>query len=193
MVPEILGNIFEFVNTLPGLAYLVMYTLCYEFPRNPHNAKTIVDFQTLIVKGELIVKLRQARCFSLKYHHILEMLGEKSNDSMESLISHGSIDFEDGDKTLNRCGMCIADKNQNRLYFVYEIMRVFYRELYYNALYGIFSSFKIPNWQGETMLSVIRRILELFQPQSLLKSLSVSRRNGNLCERIYQDEYKISC
>ena len=42
------------------------------------------------------------------------------------------------------------------------------------------------------MLSVLRRILELFQPQSLSNSLSVGR-NGNLYERIYQDEFYRSC
>ena len=71
-------------------------------------------------------------------------------------------------------------------------MRVFYPELYYKALYGISSSFIVSNWQGETMFSVIRRILELFQPQTLLNSLSVGR-NGNLYERIYQDEFYRSC
>jgi hypothetical protein len=195
LVPEILGNIFEFVNHHPGLVYLTLYTLCYEFPRNLYKARTIADFQTIIVKGELLDKLLQARCFSLKYEHILEMLGERSNTIMGNLISDGSIDLVHGDdilENLNRCGMCIADRNQNRLYFASEIMRVFYRELYYKALYGISSSFIVSNWQGETMFSVLRRILELFQPQSLLKSLSVGR-NGNLYERIYQDEFYRSC
>jgi hypothetical protein len=195
LVPEILGNIFEFVNNHPGLVYLTLYTLCYEFPRNLYKAKTIADFQTIIVKGELLVKLLQARCFSLKYEHILEMLGERSDAIMGNLISDGSIALVDGDDTLgnlNRCGMCIADRSQNRLYFASEIMRVFYRELYYKALYGISSSFIVSNWQDETMFSVLRRILELFQPQSLLNSLSVGR-NGNLYERIYQDEFYRSC
>jgi hypothetical protein len=113
LVPEILGNIFEFVNKHPGLLYLALYTLCYEFPRNLYKAKTIVDFQTIIVKGELLVKLLQARCFSLKYDHILEMLGESSNAIMDDLIPHGSIDMVDGDDTLgnlNLCGMCISEK-----------------------------------------------------------------------------------
>jgi hypothetical protein len=71
-------------------------------------------------------------------------------------------------------------------------MRVFYRDLYYKALYGISSSFIVSNWHGETMLSILIRILELFQPQSLLNSLSVGR-NGTLNERIYQDEFYRSC
>jgi hypothetical protein len=195
LVPEILGNIFEFVNNHPGLVYFTLYNLCYEFPRNPYNAKTIADFQTIIVKGELLVKLLQARCFSLKYEHILDMLGKRSNAIMGNLIFDGSIDLVDGDDTLgnlNRCGMCIADRNQNRLYFASEIMRVFYRELYYKALYSISSSFIVSNWNVETILSVLRRILELFQPQSLLNSLSVGR-NANLYERIYQDEFYRSC
>ena len=195
LVSEILGNIFEFVNYHPGLVYLSLYTLCYEFTRNPYNAKTIADFQTLIVEGALLNKLLQARCFSLKYDHICEMLGERSNTIMGDLITHGSIKLVAGDKTLgnlNRCGMCVADQRQNCLYFSSEIMRVFYRELFYNALYGTTSSFIVSDWQSETMLSVLRRILELFQPQSLLNSLSVGR-NGNLYERIYQDEFYRCC
>jgi hypothetical protein len=90
--------------------------------------KTIADFQTIIVKGELFVKLLQARCFSLKYEHILEMLRERSNAIMGNLIFNGSIDLVDGDDTLgnlNRSGMCIADRNQNRLYFASEMMECF--------------------------------------------------------------------
>ena len=129
------------------------------------------------------------------------MLGERSNAIMGNLISDGSIDLVDGDDTLgnlNGFGICIADGNQKRLYFSSEIMRVFYRELYYKALYGIpssygiSSSFLVSNWQDQTVLSVLRRILELFQPQSLLYSLSVGR-NGNLYERIYHDEFYRSC
>ena len=62
LVPEILGNVFEFVNSHPGLVYLTLYTLCYEFPGNHYNAKTIADFQTIIVKGGLLFKILQARC-----------------------------------------------------------------------------------------------------------------------------------
>jgi hypothetical protein len=172
-----------------------LYTLCYEFPRNIYKAKTIADFQTIIVKGELLVKLLQARCFSLKYENIIDMLGERSNSIMANLISNGSIELIDGDDALgnlNRSGMCIADRNQYCLYFASDIMRVFYRDLYYKALYGISSSFIVSNWQAETMVTILKRILELFQPISLFNSLSVGR-NGNLYERIYQDEFYRSC
>jgi hypothetical protein len=65
---------------------------------------------------------------------------------------------------------------------------MFYSKLYYRALYGFRSSFIVSNWRDETMLSVLKRILELFQPQSLR---SVGR-NGNLYDRIYQEFYR-SC
>jgi hypothetical protein len=195
LVPAILGNVFQFVNYHPGLVYLTLYTLCYEFTRNPYNASSIADFQNIIVKGELFSKLRDARCFYLKYEHIRKMLGERTDAIMSTLISDGSIDLVDGDQALedlNRCGMCIADRDEQRLCFSSEIMRVFYRKLYYKALYGINGSSVVTNWESESMLSILKRILKLFQPQSLSNSLSVGR-NGNLYERIYQDEFYRSC
>jgi hypothetical protein len=195
LVPEILGNILEFVNYHPGLVDLTMHTLCYEFPRTPFNAKTICHFQILIAQGELLKKLLSARCFSLKYDYLVEMFGDRTNAIMNELISNGFIPLSDIDEALgnlNRCGMCIADQNQSRLNFASDIMRVFYRKLYYKAVYGVSSSFIISNWQDENMLSILKRILELFQPQSLLNSLSVGR-DGKLYERIYQDEFYRSC
>ena len=195
LIPEILGNVFQFVNNHPGLVYLSLYTLCYEFPRNPHHAETTSDFQTLIVKGQLLENLFQARCFCLNYDYIRKMLGERTDTIMSQLISCGSIAFAVHDDTLgnlNRSGMCISDQGQRRLYFSSEIMRVFYHELYYKALYGVGSSLIVCDWNQETMLSVLTRILELFQPQSFLNSLARGR-NGLLYDRVYQDEFYRSC
>ncbi len=191
LVPEILGNVFQFVNNHPGLVFRILYTLCYEFRRGSYNATSIADFQNIIVKGNLFFKLLEAPCFSLYYKDIQEMLGERTNAIMGSLIANGSIDLDRFDNIrgyLNRCGMCIADCTQSRLHFSSEIMRMFYSKLYYRALYGFRSSFIVSNWRDETMLSVLKRILELFQPQSLR---SVGR-NGNLYDRIYREFYR-SC
>ena len=55
------------------------------------------------------------------------MLGEHTDDIMGDLISTRSIAYNDDNLGhLNRCGMCIADHNQNILQFSSEIKKRIY-------------------------------------------------------------------
>jgi hypothetical protein len=53
LVPDILGDVFKFLNNHPGLVYLALHTLCYEFTRTPYNARGVADILSLIAKGDL--------------------------------------------------------------------------------------------------------------------------------------------
>jgi hypothetical protein len=81
LVPEVLGNLFQFLNNHPGLVYLALHTLCYEFTRTPYNAKEMKDIRPLIAKGILLQELfKKARCFALTYDKIKRMLGSKTDE-----------------------------------------------------------------------------------------------------------------
>lgn len=67
LTPEIIGDLFQFVNNHPGLVYLALHIICYEFIRTPYNARGINDIRPLVAKGDLLFELFKARCFAVKY------------------------------------------------------------------------------------------------------------------------------
>ena len=67
LIPDVLGDLFKFLNNHPGLVYLALHTLIYEFTQTPCNAQTIQDIRPLIANGDLLFELfRKARCFVLR-------------------------------------------------------------------------------------------------------------------------------
>ena len=134
LVPEILGDIFQYVNNHPGLVYLALHTLCYEFTRNPYNARKTAEFQQLIVRGELQSVLQNARCFRMTYDKISNILGDSTNETLNTLITVGFLVLPDNEHPLldlHRYGICIADRQEKLLKFSSGIMMEFYKTQYY--------------------------------------------------------------
>jgi hypothetical protein len=192
LIPDVLGDLFQFVNNHPGLVYLALHTLCYEFTRTPYNAQGVADIRRLIAKGDLLFELFKARCFVLKYEKITQMLGAATDQIMHTLVTNDSIPLDDGLFDIHRSGICIADRTERTLKFSSEIMRVFYRDIYFKAIYGVGGSNVISSWTNETVLTLLKRILELFNPQVFV-STQARGRDGQRYERIYQDEFYRCC
>jgi len=192
LIPDILGDLFQFVNNHPGLVYLALHTLCYEFTRTPYNARGIADIRPLIAKGDLLFELFKARCFVMKYEKITQMLGAETDRIMHMLVMNDSIPLDDGLLDIHRSGICIADGTERTLKFSSEIMRVFYRDMYFKAIYGVGGSNVITCWTNETVYTLLKRILELFNPQVFTNTRSMGR-DGRRYERIYQDEFYRCC
>ena len=192
LIPEILGDLFQFLNNHPGLVYLALHTVCYEFTCTPYNARGIADIRLLIAKGDLLFELFKARCFVMKYEKITQMLGIETDRIMHMLVMNASIPLDDGLLDIHRSGICIADRTERTLKFSSEIMRVFYRDLYFKAIYGVCGSNVISSWTNETVLTLLKRILELFNPQVFVSNQSRGR-DGRRYECIYQDEFYRCC
>ena len=118
----------------------------------------------------------------------MQMLGAETDRIMHVLVMNDSIPLDDGLLDIHRSGICIADRTERTLKFSSEIMRVFYRDLYFKAIYGVGGSNVITSWTNETVLTLLKRILELFNPQVFL-STQARGRDGLRYERIYQDEF----
>ena len=129
-----------------------------------------------------------ARCFAVEYDHIRQILGPEAPQIMEMLIISDSIPLTTNLVDLHREGVCIADANEDTLKFSSEIMRVFYRDLHYKAIYGVSAANVITNWTNQTVDSLLKMVLQLFNPQVLMNTMSTSR-DGRRYERIYQDEF----
>ena len=194
LIPEVLGDLFQFLNNHPGLVYLALHTICYEFVRAPFNAQDIDAMRALIVKGQLSKQLfKQARCFSIDYKRLAEILGPETDRVMHQLITSDEIPLEeDLMADLHRAGICISDRQEAKLTFSSEIMKVYYRDLYYKSLYGISGTFVVSNWSHETTYSLVKRILELFNPRVFSNTQAIGR-DGRRYERIYQDEFYRCC
>ena len=192
LIPDILGDLFQFLNNHPGLVYLALHTLCCEFTRSPYNARGIADIRPLIAKGNLLFELFKAQCFVMKYEKIVQMLGAETDKVMQVLVMNDSIPLDDSLLDIHRSGICIADRTERTLRFSSEIMRVFYRDLYYKAIYGVGGSNVITSWKNETVLTLLKRILKLFNPQVFTNTQSMGR-DGQRYERIYQDEFYRCC
>jgi len=192
LIPEIIGDIFQFLNNHPGLVYLALHTLCYEFLRTPFHAKGINDIRSLVAKGDLLLELFKARCFVVKYEKIRQMLGAETDEIMNKLITHDSILLDDSLLDIHRSGIGIADRTERTLKFSSEVMRVFYRDLYYKAIYGVSGRSVITNWTGQTVYTLLKRILELFNPRVFSNTQAIGR-DGRRYERIYQDEFYRCC
>jgi hypothetical protein len=192
LIPDIIGDLFQFLNNHPGLVYLALHTLCYEFTRTPFNAQDIDQIRPLIAKGALVSELVKARCFVVKYEEIQKILGDETDEIMNMLITHDSIPLGDRLYDIHRSGICIADRTERTLTFSSELMRVFYRDLYFKAIYGVSGRHVITNWTNETVYTLLKRILELFNPR-VLSNTQATGRDGRLYERIYQDEFYRCC
>jgi hypothetical protein len=165
LIPDNIGDLFQFLNNHPGLVYLALHTLCYEFTRTPYNSRGIADIRPLIAKGDLLFELFKARCFVMKYEKITQMLGADADRIMYILVMNDSIPLDDVLLDIHRSGICIADRTERTLKFSSEIMRLFYRDMYYKAIYGVRGSNVITSWEKETVFTLLKRILELFNPQ----------------------------
>jgi hypothetical protein len=194
LIPEVLGELFSFLNNHPGLVYLALHTLCYEFTRSPYNARGINDILPLVAKGELTEELfTKARCFVMTYGKLRQMLGGDTDRIMQRLILNDFIKLnEDKLIDLHRSGICIADHTERTLRFSSEIMRIFYRNLYFKAIYGVNGSNVITDWNNESVYSLLKRILKLFNPQVFVNTQAIGR-DGRRYERIYQDEFYRCC
>jgi hypothetical protein len=192
LIPYILGDLFQFLNNHPGLVYLALHTLCYAFTRPPFNAQGVAGIRPLIAKGDLLFELFKARCFVMRYEKITQMLGAETDRIMHMLVMNDSIPLDDGLLDIHRSGICIADRTERTLKFSSEIMRVFYRDMYYKAIYGVGGSNVISSWANETVFTLLKRILELFNPQVFV-STQARGRDGRRYERIYQDEFYRCC
>ena len=192
LIPDILGDLFKLVNNHPGLVYLALHTLCYEFTRAPYNARGIANIRHLIAQGDLLFALFKARCFVIKYGKITQMLGAETDRIMHMLVMNDSIPLDDGLLDIHCSGICIADPTESTLQFSSEIMRVFYRDLYFQAIYGVRGLNVISSWINETVLTLLKRILELFNPQVFVSTQAIGK-NGRRYERIYQDEFYRCC
>ena len=101
----------------PGLVYLALHTLCYEFFRTPYNAQGINDIRPLIAKGDLLFELFKVRCFVVKYEKIRQMLGAETDEIMYKLITHDCIWLDDSLFDVHHSGICIADRSERTLKF----------------------------------------------------------------------------
>ena len=194
-MPQVLGDLFKFLNHHPGLVYLSLHTLCNEFTRVPVNANNVASIQELVANGQLIEQLfKWARCFLVRYEWIRRLLGEKTDPTFQKLIANGSLPVNDDDDVLNlhRYGICIVDRTESTMSFASSIMEQFYTSQYYKGIYGDNSPHVIRRWGKETVSSFLRKILALFNPQVLRNSKSVGE-DGKRYERIYEDEFYRCC
>ncbi|KAI3631359.1 hypothetical protein MIR68_010849 [Amoeboaphelidium protococcarum] len=193
LVPEVIGDLLnKFLNYHPGLVYLALHTICYEFTRTPYCAKEVKDIRLLMMKGKLLSQLYTARCFAVDYDKIKQMLGRDTDKDMNALIHYDSIPLDDNNLDLHRYGICIADRSEGTLKFASEIMRFFYRDLYYKATYGVSGRYVITNWTGVSAHTLLKRILELFNPRVFLNTQAIGR-DGRIYERLFQDEFYRCC
>jgi hypothetical protein len=128
----------------------------------------------------------------MNYEKITKMLGAETNKILHMLIMNDSIQLDDDLSELHRSGICIADRTEKTLKFSSEIMRIFNRDMYYKANYGVGGSNVISDWANETVLMLLKRILELFNPH-VLQITQARSMDGRRYERIYQDEFYRCC
>ncbi|KAI3647384.1 hypothetical protein MP228_007605 [Amoeboaphelidium protococcarum] len=193
LVPEVIGDLFNnFFNYRPGLVYLALYTLCYEFTRAPYCAKEVKDIRLLMMKGKFLSQLYTARCFAVDYNKITQMLGDDTDEVMNALIHYDSIPLDGKYLDLHLYGICIADHSEGTLKFASEIMRFFYRDSYYKSMYRVFGRHVIKNWTDVTVHTLLKRILEQFNPRVFLNTQAIGR-DGRIYERIYQNEFYRCC
>ena len=190
---EYLGDLFGYLNNHPGLVYMALHHLCIEFRRAPFNAGNAAEILILVANGTLLDQLfRKARCFALDYSKIRNLLGDNADQMMGHLLTTGSLRLVDKTFGLHRAGVCIADLGETKVYFSGEIMREYYRRLFYKAIYNVDAIAVITEWETESVRSFLVRILEKFNP-TVFQTSNARGRDGRLYERIYQDEFYRCC
>ncbi|KAI3658616.1 hypothetical protein MP638_006398 [Amoeboaphelidium occidentale] len=140
LTPEVLGNLFGFLNYNPSLVFVALHIISREFTRRPLNAENASDIMKLFVTGEFRKMIySHSRCFSIGYSELKEFLGDDTRQILETLISSDTTPLNDEKLVgLVKLGVCITDRKEETLLFSSEIMRYFCRDLLYAEFYGGF-------------------------------------------------------
>jgi hypothetical protein len=194
LIPEVLGDLFKFLNNHPGLVYLSLHTLCVRFTEKPFFAKSVAEVLKLISQGELLyVLFTEARCFLMTYPKLSRLLGSDTDRILDKLITSDSVELsEDKLAELHFSGNVITDSKEKELWFPHGLMRVFYRNVYYRARLGLSRLLSAADLMDETIHSVLIRILKGFNLQVLTRKQLVGE-DDQKYERELHDEFYRCC